>query len=369
MTIYGCSDSSEDRLRSELDEANAKLMIFEQAQMMREQEEQARRDAQTSAALPGDMARGPVPAVHAMSDQDTLANLLPGGQTEFAPLSVALVRQFNGADRGTRAPDPGAAYVKSISSDGMGGLLLAYVLDGEESVAYFEADKFGSRDPCCWTVPESDRDIWLWAWNDSFNEDPNDPAATDRTDGSSDFTYFDMHGGGVYGALGYDWYFVYGARTMDGNLPSGTATYEGSLAAQIYYDDNPDANSDSSIWGSLNLEADFEGRTVSGSIADLTTYSSDGDLVLVSGNSIELSNGTIDAGGFTADWAGSGPMNAARHETMSGFEGAMVGEFYGPAAEEVGGVLRGHRAGDGSASGQNLFGMFGGNQPEPEVGQ
>ena len=115
-TIYGCSsDNDEDRLRAELDvaqmeagdsaaEAEAAKMELEQAetelevlraaQMMREQAEQARMDAQTNAGLPGGMARSPAPAVYAMSDQDTLANLQPGGETEFAPLSVAFLRQY-----------------------------------------------------------------------------------------------------------------------------------------------------------------------------------------------------------------------------------------------------------------------------------
>ena len=92
-------------------------------------------------------------------------------------------------------------------------------------------------------------------------------------------------------------------------------------------------------------------------------------MVLAAGNSIEVSNGMIDAGGFSADWAASGPTNVARHETVSGFEGTMVGEFYGPAAEEVGGVMSGHRAADGSFPGQILRGTFGGSQPEPEVQQ
>ena len=91
--------------------------------------------------------------------------------------------------------------------------------------------------------------------------------------------------------------------------------------------------------------------------------------MLAPGNSIAISNGMIDAGGFTADWAGSGPMNAMRNETVSGFAGTMVGEFYGPAAEEVGGVMRGQRAADGSSSGQILRGVFGASQPEPEVEQ
>ena len=365
------SAAEAEAAKMELEQAKAELEAFKAAQMMREYEEHVIMDAQTSAGLPGGLARSPAPAVYAMSDQDTLANLLPDGATEFSPLSGAILKQYDGTDRGTRAPDLGAAYVKSISADGMGGLRLTYVIDGEESLAHFEADQYGSVDPCCWTVSESDRAIWLWAWNDSFSEDPDDPAATDRTDGNPYYTYFEMLGWGVYGARphGLEGHLTFGARTMPENLPAGTATYKGTFGAQIYYDNNPDSTSDSWIWGALNLEADFDGNAVSGNIDLSTADFNEGDMVLAAGNSIALSNGMIDAGGFSADWAGSGPMSVARHETVSGFEGTMVGDFYGPAAEEVGGVMRGHRAGDGSNPGQNLFGMFDGSQPEPEVDQ
>ena len=355
--------------KMEAEQAETELEGFRAAQMMREQEEQARMDAQTSAGLPGGMARSPAPAVYAMSDQDTLANLQPGGATEFSPLSVTILRQYSGTDRGTRAPGLGAAYVKSISADGMGGLRLTYVIDGEESLAHFEADQYGSVAPWLWSASESDRDVWLWALYGSFLEDPDDPAATDRTDGSSNFTYFDILVGNVYGARphNYDFFMVYGARTEPENLPMGTAVYEVVMGARIFDSDDPSAHS--SIAGSLSLEANFDESTVSGNIDLSTPDFNRGDMVLAAGNSIGISNGMIDAGGFNADWAASGPMNAARHETVSGFEGTMVGEFYGPAAEEVGGVMGGHRAADGSSPGQILKGFFGGSQPEPEVDQ
>ena len=371
------ADADEAREQARLAEealamAQTELEVLRAAQMMREQEEQARMDAQTNAGLPGGMARSPAPAVYAMSDQDTLANLLPGGETEFAPLSVALLQQYHGLDRGVRSPDWGAAYVKSISADGMGGFRLVYVLDGEESVAQFEADQYGNVNPCCWVAQASDRNFWLWSFTDSFSEDPDDPAATDRTDGSSYFTYFDILGGNVNGARphGYDMFFVYGARTMPENLPMGTAAYEGGINASVRYVDDLYGGSESWMRGDLSLEADFDGSTVSGTIDGVaSSLGNEGDLVLAPGNSIAISNGMIDAGGFTADWAGNGPMNAARNETVSGFTGTMVGEFYGPAAEEVGGVMGGHRAADGSSPGQILRGFFGGSQPEPEVDQ
>ena len=51
------------------------------------------------------------------------------------------------------------------------------------------------------------------------------------------------------------------------------------------------------------------------------------------------------------------------HETISGFEGTVIGEFYGPAADEVGGVLSGRRAATDSMPEQFLIGGFGGSRP------
>ena len=58
--------------------------------------------------------------------------------------------------------------------------------------------------------------------------------------------------------------------------------------------------------------------------------------------SIEILPGNIDGNRFHAEWEGR-DTNTSPDLLYSvlGFEGSMLGEFYGPYGEEVGGVLTG----------------------------
>ena len=75
-------------------------------------------------------------------------------------------------------------------------------------------------------------------------------------------------------------------------------------------------------------------------------------------NAIDIASTAIDQARFNAPWVGSGPMDATPHETLHGFTGTILGEFYGPAAEEVGGVLSGSRAAMGDVPEQFINGGF-----------
>ena len=247
----------------------------------------------------------------------------------------------------------------------MGGVRLVYVLDGEESVAHFEADQFGTISSCCWTVSESDRISSGCGRILPSDEDPDDPAATDEPMARRPSPYFDR--------------LTMMIEELDlmGTMFFGRCANHAKLCPWVLQPmreklmltcvTSITLMANHGCWGDLSLEADFDGSTVSGTIDGVASHpGNEGDFVLAPGNSIAISNGMIDAGGFTADWR-QGRMNAARNETVSGFAGTMVGEFYGPAAEEVGGVMRGQRAADGSSSGSR--GVFGASQPEPEVEQ
>ena len=52
------------------------------------------------------------------------------------------------------------------------------------------------------------------------------------------------------------------------------------------------------------------------------------------------------------------PWTFSPGETLHGFTGRIIGEFYGPAAEEAGGVLSGQRAAMGGAGEQFITGGF-----------
>ena len=356
--------------REALADAETELEAFRAAQMMREQEDQARMNAEASVGLPGGIARSPAPAVYADSDQDTLANLLPGGVTEFAPLSVAVRQQYSGSDRGTRQPDSGAAYVKSISSDGANGFRVNYVIGGIVSHVDFTADDWNEQYFAYFdnSGPASIQH-WLYSFTGSFYDDQND-----RTSGSSEFAYFDINGWSVsFGNVNFEGRTIYGARTRPENMPTGSATYKGRMSANIWEGDLPDYPADrTNVYGALMLNANFDSSEISGQVDEFSTQVVDFSAPskpMAAGNSIDISNGVIDGGRFSADWSGSGPTNVAPLETVSGFDGTMFGEFYGPAAEEVGGVMSGHRAGTGATPDRYFTGSFGGSQPEPVVEQ
>ena len=85
---------------------------------------------------------------------------------------------------------------------------------------------------------------------------------------------------------------------------------------------------------------------------------------LPDGNRMEIGSGSIVNGQFTGTLRGidSNP-NAPLDTSVRGFEGDVLGEFYGPGAEEVAGVLNAKRTEDDTVA----MGWFGGRQFSPTV--
>ena len=93
-----------------------------------------------------------------------------------------------------------------------------------------------------------------------------------------------------------------------------------------------------------NLEANLDDGTISGRFDDFhipAWWTESGVAEPLEGNSIDIPDTAIEDARFAADWVGSGPMDAPPSRSLHGFTGTVIGEFYGPAAEEVGGVLSG----------------------------
>ena len=357
-SMVGCSRTSDE------------LVELRVAMMLDEQREQARLDRQRLAGLEGGLARSLQPARYAESDADTLANLLPGGEEVFSALSAAIWRDYLAADYGTAQPDLGSAYVKSVSSDGERGFRATFVIDGREAVAHlpaslFRGNLFRGSAPDNRLTPYT-----LWSWTDSFDPDADDPAVTDRTDGPSYFDYFDINGWQAGGSpIGnFRGFMTYGAWTSPENRPSGSASYEGPLRAEVWGADNWRWGTQTWVRGTLHLQASFDDGEVAGRIDGLH-FEPQGDAryPLPAGNVIDIASAPIGEAGFAAQWVGSDPNHdAAPHESIGGFSGTLIGEFYGPAADEVGGVLSGRRAATDSTPEQFLIGGFGGSQPDPE---
>ena len=296
----------------------------------------------------------PAAAVYANSSSDTLSSLLPDGNTTFAPVSAAVLRDVDGGL--TSLPDEDEAYVASISSDDANGFRVTYVIDGVEHDFHFQdAD---------WNMYEYYKnsggvEVWLWSLTDSMYRGAN------RTSGSSEFAYFDMNGWLVaISNDGFEGYSTYGARTHADNMPMGSATYEGILHGRSWRGDNPIYPSGRTNWhGDLTLNVNFDNREVDGLVDNLRAQPSNFSAPLTpmrEGNSLDISDGVIVNGQFSAEWVGVDTNTYSPTEyTVSGLAGTMAGEFYGPNAEEVGGVIAGYVAPIASNPDYNVVGVFG----------
>ena len=332
----------------------------------------ARTAVQTAAGRDNGISASQDPAVYADSSSDTLASLLPDGNTAFAPISAAAYRDWDGSE--FRVPANGSAFVESISSDGANGFNVTYVIDGRASTVHFSADTWSDTGFAFHVNRRGDDDLWrfneYWFWSntDAFTADPSD-----RTSGSSRFAYFDINGWEYYrtGDAFYG-YSAYGAQTRPENLPAGSASYEGYMNAKIWLGDNSEPYPDDrlNIYGrNLVLNANFDNSEIDGEITNLHLQMGDfseSPRAMGTGNSIDISNGVIADSGFNADWAGvDTDPNTPLDETVRGFTGTMLGQFYGPAAEEVGGVMNGHRGPMGDLPDLYFNGVFGAAQPDP----
>ena len=247
----------------------------------------------------------------------------------------------------------GDLHVKSIAGDydAVGGdeeIVVTYEFDdGEVLTASFTTDDYDAEEGS-WHKEIEGADVWFW-FNTGRREFRHSAGAggDSSEDGVSVFSYSTI-----------------GARTEAANMPAGTATYYGRAHAGSWLKDEPSSNPNRQrIDGALRLTADFAGSTLDGRITDIqvrkgnesnrtdwpeTTY-------------LAIDEGQIVDGQFTAKLTGmDSNANAPMDESLSGYGGDVLGEFYGPAAEEVGGVF------NASRDDRVMIGWLGGAQFDPD---
>ena len=193
----------------------------------------------------------------------------------------------------------------------------------------------------------------LYARTDAF-EGP------DKNQGSSEFEYFDANLVFV-SSPSRRIFTTYGARTEAANLPAGTADYLGRMESYNHDRNSPDNALRIRVRGDLALNADFDASTLEGQIDRIRVRAADEDeyRTLPDTTRFAIENGRIIDGQFAAALTGmdSNPT-ASLDDTVRGYEGDVLGEFYGPSAEEVGGVLNA----ESEAHDRVVNGWFGGTQ-------
>lgn len=273
--------------------------------------------------------------VYATNTNDSYESLSDQG-SRFAPLTSALRR--DSYELSTTRDD--GAYVKATwvegnAVDGTGTLHVTYVADGEEHAVGFTAADYDADDGFAKEMDGAGS--WLWSLTGSF-------------EGHSGYRYLDVYGFGHYGTgPSYRHYLIFGARTDPANLPAGSATYAGRIRADSYKQNDPSSDFRIRVSGDLNLTANFDAGMLEGTVSEISTRRQNESnwSPLPGTTSFEMGNGRIANGQFTADLTGADTNSgAALDDSVRGYEGNVLGEFYGPAAEEVGGVLTASRAED-----------------------
>ena len=159
------------------------------------------------------------------------------------------------------------------------------------------------------------------------------------TDGllpTSEFAYFDVkgwadnsQGAGVWST----YYIIHGDRTSNSALPTTSASFQGRMEARVFPRDNAVNYNDAERYrGDLSLTVNFADASVTGRATNFENRPANGSgYSAISGNAIF--NATIDGHHFTAnDFSGTGDISGLQN-------GHVYGSFFGPAAQEAGGVL------------------------------
>ena len=310
-------------------------------------------DAPSSATGLNRSMASPVYAVNT----DHIGDLLDQG-SRFAPLSSVLRRDFYEL---STAP-ANDSHIKTIASDGNNGFHVTYVVGGEERMIHFAEADYVAEDYNFYTEVDGDR-YWLWSYTGAFD-------GTDKNQGSSRYTYVDLSGfSSSHEDVNDQSRLSYGARTDAASLPAGGATYAGIVDADTYLRSNPSGAHREDMRGNLRLTANFDGSTLDGMVFGIRvrTRNQNDDgwnewTALSDTTNFEMSDGQIVDGQFSATLTGvDSNAAAAPDETVSGYVGGILGEFYGPAAEEVGGVL------NASRNDRVMQGVFAGKQRDPDA--
>ena len=288
--------------------------------------------------------------LYAEAGSDTVANLLPDPGNSFRPLSVTISRFFDDP-QSTQHPDPDVAYVSYFGADDAGTLRVIFDTDDHQFNSHFSLKSWNELYSSFQLYSTDTSGVSLWSIYPDSRSGPQYLFS-----GSSEFSYLDVNGWLVWTD---DWWhegvMAYGVRTAPENLPLGTASYRGTSYMSRYYADDPNYSTGRvDIYGDLTLDVDFGQSKIAGQMEEFRVWAGGEETTLSSDKKVAISDGSIVKGRLSAKLEGT-----VSAESVSGFSGIMVGEFYGPAAEEVGGVIGGVQDATATSAQLNLMGYFG----------
>ena len=313
-----------------------------------------------SIVIPATIIVSPVESRYAQTSADTIESMTG---MKFGTISVGTTRWSEGTNHVNSATVDDRAQVTSITKGAQGDVTIEYVVDGDEGSATFTAEQIAFEADDNSVITDM---LQSWSWEYNILDGEDNPIAK---------TYYDL-GAWEVATTDHDNYwdqtrlFAYGVATVHDNLPVGTASYEGFMYGDLWDSDGEDiryAVANRQVWAPLTLGADLDANTISGSIDSIWVESSGEDgrvwMEWSESGAIAIAESPIVDGQFAAAWAGSDTASDAMDETsIRGFTGDLFGTFFGPAGEEVAGVISGHRAATATTPNQVIVAVFGAEQ-------
>ena len=302
------------------------------------------------------LARSSAAPVFAASEADTVQAAVASATNGLPVLSTSLHRQW-APTSDARLTDSDTFRVQSIRSDGSGVYTVRYVLDGTEAeVSFDETTDLDGEGYCC-EVTVGNVTHYLWSWTSDSLSDHGQYRYMDVL--AYGQTAVDSDAGADRDASSLP--FIFGTRTQ--TLPVvGSAIYRGGFRARLVDPDAPAYYDQWDMRGSVRLVANFDLRELQGRIHSIRVEAPDNSPEASwPTSSFELSDVRMNDGQFTATLTGvDSDPDAAFGASVRGFMGSVLGEFYGPNAEELGGVVAAARDEDGDSTADRLLvGGFG----------
>ena len=269
--------------------------------------------------------------VYADAADKTIRTLLPDGTTTFSPISSAITRDFAAS---TTAVAAAGIHVKTVRGDGANGFDVTFVRGNEEETIHFKDEHFDPNARSYQYTNEQGARYSLWSFGDAFRK-------ANRATGFSGYDYFTAMGG-ISGRERF--WFVFGARTPDAAVPSaGTAGYEGGLVANTFDAGNPSNSVRQRLYGHLKVVANFDLGRLEGVIRNIrgTEPGASGSTqALWPTSSFAITDGRFVNGQFTATITGrDSDPNPSLGQSAAGYVGNLLGELYGPNADEMSALL------------------------------
>ena len=325
-------------------------------------------DGDDESLVVGGFVASPLGARYADGAEDTLETV---DGLALSPLSVHVERIYAEDGRGVSSPQDDSAYIESVLRTSTGRFVVNYVIDGERTSVDFEMSGLDSYDSLFGSVTHDNHAYGFQVYRDLGSDD--DPAPRDYVATARFFTFERRPGVSPFDGTVFELFGTYGLRTRPENLsPLGSASYEGNIFGNIWDIDDPNRSTGLDLLrGMLALDANLDSGDISGEVSNLSRFDYGAENRawedLAETISIEIGSGSIEQGRFTAAWEGRDSGDTPAEDSVRGFTGDMLGEFYGPAGEEVGGVWRGHRDATATTPEQLINGFFSAGR-EPETG-